>query len=287
VFSTLALLTTVVVLSESAYGQGQVHERAVFYVVPLVLIAALAWVRHGLPRPRAAFAVTLAVFVGLAILAPAGVFEARSVDALSFKLLTRFDSNAASIHLIVIGATLVAAIALVWVRGPLPLLATFAAAALAVALVSDYHSDVSRSATGRYRWIDEALPKGKRATIVWFGCRERRCSPATATDMLAHMAVYTELFNSRVGAVAHVGGENPVRSVASVSGHIGNDGTIVREDGGPLRARYVVASAGVRLRGRRVATLRARDVKASRPVSNEALALWSTDGTIRVLTPAG
>jgi hypothetical protein len=279
-FSSLALLVTVVVLSESAYGQGQVHERALFYITPLALICALAWVKHGLPRPRATVAAVLVVFVGLAILTPAGVFEARSVDALSFKLWTKLGSHPSSVHLLVIAATLVAAIALVLARGPALLVATFILAALGVALVSDYHSDVSRAATSRYRWVDETLPAGGRAAIVWFGCQERRCSPATATRDLGRMAVYSELFNARVDTIAHVGAENPIRGVESTPGRLRADGTIVGPDG-PLHARYVVADSDVNLLGRRVATLRGSEVSAG----GEALTLWRTDGQIRVLAP--
>jgi hypothetical protein len=67
------LLATVAALSASKYGLGRVHERNLFYLVPLILICFFAWLDAGLPRPhdtRTAVAVAL-VLLPLAIPAAA------------------------------------------------------------------------------------------------------------------------------------------------------------------------------------------------------------------------
>ena len=46
------MLATVAALSASPYGLGRTHERNLFYLAPLVLIAFVAWLEAGLPRPR-------------------------------------------------------------------------------------------------------------------------------------------------------------------------------------------------------------------------------------------
>jgi hypothetical protein len=64
------LLATVAVLGASQFGLGRVHERNVFYLAPLVLISFLAWLRAGLPRPRALAPAVAVVVVLLPLTIP-------------------------------------------------------------------------------------------------------------------------------------------------------------------------------------------------------------------------
>lgn len=67
-----ALLASVSLLSESAYGQGSVHERDLFFAAPLVISCAIAWATNGCPRPKLLTAVTAAAAVGCAASIPSG-----------------------------------------------------------------------------------------------------------------------------------------------------------------------------------------------------------------------
>ena len=144
VSSTLALLLTVVVLSESAYGLGSVHERNLFYVVPLLLILALAWAARGFPASRRLLSATVACLVGLALLMPAGVLGGSSVDALSFKYWTRLEPTRLSPHVLIVLAVMIAGIVLVVARSTALLIATFVLATVGVASASSYHTDLPR-----------------------------------------------------------------------------------------------------------------------------------------------
>ena len=55
--STLIALTawtlaSVATLSASAFGLGRLHERSLFYVVPLVIVGFIYWLAEGMKRPR-------------------------------------------------------------------------------------------------------------------------------------------------------------------------------------------------------------------------------------------
>ena len=281
VSSTLGLLLTVVVLSENAlYGQGSVHERNLFYAAPLLLICALAWAERGFPASRRLLAVTLSSVIALALLMPAGVLEGGSFDTLSFKFWTQLTPWGLTSHVVIVLAVIVAAILLVVARSTALLVATFVAAMIAVASASHYHNDVPRSLTARYEWVDRALPADTRATLLWVDCSLPACGTGQPDERLGRVAVYTELFNTRVSEVGRIGADNPRRGLASTVFTLRADGTALR-DGVPLHARYVVVDSRVRVEGTRLAVLRSSEVRVD--ANHQALALWRTGGVVRLV----
>jgi hypothetical protein len=281
VSSALALLLTVVVLSESTYGMGSVHERNLFYVVPLMLICALAWAQRGFPTSRRVLAATLAALIGLAVLMPAGVLEGSSVDALSFKYWTRLESGALGPHQVIVLAVTTAAVLLVVARSTALLIATFVLATVGVASASNYHTDVPRSHTTRYQWVDRALPARAHATLLWVDCSAPGCPAGHPDASSGQMALYTELFNSSITDVGHIGADNPRRGLASAVFNLRTDGTVLR-DGVPIRSRYVVVDSRIGIRGVRVSLLKSADVGEGSATGPTALALWRTDGAVRL-----
>jgi hypothetical protein len=281
VASTLGLLLTVVVLSENAlYGLGSVHERNLFYVAPLLLICALAWAERGFPASRRLLVVTFAAVIALAQLMPAGVLEGGSFDTLSFKFWTKLTPWGLAPHLVIVLATIVAAILLLVARSTALLVATFVLATIGVASASQYHNDVPRSLTARYEWVDRELPAHAEATLMWVDCSAPACGTGHPDERLARVAVYTELFNSRVTEVGRIGADNPRRGLASTVFTLRGDGTVLRE-GAPLHSRYVVVDNRVRVEGARLAALRSSDVRVE--ANHQALALWRTDGIVRLV----
>jgi len=276
VSTTLALLLTVVVLSESTYGLGSVHERNLFYVVPLLLICALAWAERGFPTSRRELAVTLAAVIGLALLMPAGVLEGGSFDTLSFKYWTQLGPAGLTPHAVIVLAVIVAAILLVVVRSTALLVATFVIATVGVASASSYHNDVPRSLTARYEWVDRALPSHLDATLLWVDCSAPACGTGHPDERLAKVAVYTELFNSRLSQVGHIGIDNSRRGLASTIFTLRADGTVLR-GGVPLQSRYVVVDNRVQVRGARIAVLKPADVGEEAATNRDALVLWRTN----------
>ena len=92
--------------------------------------------------------------------------------------------------------------------------------------------------------------------------------------------MYTELFNSRVSEVGRIGTDNPRRGLASTVFTLRSDGTVL-SGGVPLRSRYVVVDSRVRVEGARLAVLRSSDVRVD--TNHRALALWRTDGVVRLV----
>jgi hypothetical protein len=281
VSSTLGLLLTVVVLSENAlYGLGSVHERNLFYVAPLLLICALAWAERGFPASRRLLVVTLAAVIALAQLMPAGVLEGGSFDTLSFKFWTKLTPWGLAPHVAIVLATIVAAILLLVARSTPLLVATFVLATVGVASASQYHNDVPRSLTARYEWVDRALPAHTAATLLWVDCSAPACGTGHPDERLGRVAVYTELFNSRVTEVGRIGADNPRRGLASTVFTLRADGTVLR-DGAPLHSGYVVVDSRIRVEGARLAELRSSGVRVD--TNQQALALWRTDGVVRLV----
>jgi hypothetical protein len=280
VSSTLGLLLTVVVLSENAlYGLGSVHERNLFYVAPLLLICALAWAVRGFAASRRPLATTLTVVIGLALLMPAGVLEGGSFDTLSFKYWTQLRPAGLAPHVVIVLAVIVASVLLVVARSTTLLVATFILATVGVASASNYHNTVPRSITARYEWVDRALPAHAHATLLWVDCSASGCGAGHPDERLAKVAVYTELFNARVSEVGHIGRDNAPRGLASTLFTVGSSGIVLR-DGVPLQSRYVVVESGIRVKGARLAVLRSADVGVA--TDHQALALWRTDGAVRL-----
>ncbi|HEX4679317.1 MAG TPA: glycosyltransferase family 39 protein [Gaiellaceae bacterium] len=281
VSSTLALLVTVVVLSESTYGLGTVHERNLFYVVPLLLICALAWAARAFPASRRMLAATLAASIGLALLMPAGTLEGSSFDALSLKYWTRLGPGWLAPHTMIVVAVTVGAIVLVVARSTTLLIATFVLATVGVASASDYHTDVPRSQTANYQWVDRALPAHAHATLLWIDCSAPSCPAAHPAASVGPMSVYTELFNSRITNVGHIGTDNPSRGLATEAFNLGADGTVLR-GGTAIRSRYVVVDSRIAIKGVRVSLLKSTDVGEGSAGGHAALALWRTNGVVRL-----
>jgi hypothetical protein len=278
--SVLSLLATVVLLSESAYGLGSVHERNLFYVVPLLLIAAFAWAVRGFPTGRMLAAVTLGGLIALALVMPPGILDGSSVDALSFKFWTQLDPGPLTARATILIAVVVGVV-LLFTRSAAILVLTFVVASVGVASASNYHTHQSREAVAGYQWVDAALVDRERAALIWVDCSSAECGPPP-TGSLGSMAVYTEIFNSSIAEVGHLGADNPRRGLTTEQLELRRDGTVMRA-GLPIRSRYVVVDSRVRLRGARVAVLRPSDVGEA--PDHETLVLWRTDGGIRLRGP--
>ena len=285
VSSTLWLLLTVAVLSVTPYGEGTVHERSLFFVTPFVLICAFAWAERGFPRPLLLTSATVAGLVILAILMPSGVITTHSIDALSFKLWGEMPRGGLSTAALFVVAVAIGTVIIIRLRVTWPLVVSVVLAATGVAAASDYRSEQPRSLTQRYAWIDGTLPVGARAAILWIGLDEGRCPPGAAASLLGKVALYTEFFNSRIGPVGHLLGDNADRGLATDTFGIRRDGVVTRA-GIALRPGYVVTDARVEIAGSRVALLRARDVGIADARENSALALWRVAPPLRLVQPA-
>lgn len=165
------LIVTVAVLGASAYGLGRVHERNVFYVVPLVLIAFLAWLREGLPRPRR-IAIAAAVVVALLPLTiPRPAVLISGEDGIA--TIPWADLGIAAGYAVVAMAVVAAVAAMVFLRArswkaPVALCLL---ALVSVTVLAERHAvDSLHVARGQWRddgWIDRAVGADAQVVELW------------------------------------------------------------------------------------------------------------------------
>jgi hypothetical protein len=285
VSTTVWLLASVSLLSESAYGQGSVHERDLFFAAPLVISCAIAWATNGCARPKLLTAVTAAAAVGCAATIPSGAITPHSVDALSFKLWSQMDSGPLSPSSWIIAATAAGVLAVLTMRSAWPLVLTIALAAAGVAAASDYRSVETQTVADRYAWVDSAVPANAQVTLLYIGYARTGCPANAAPSPLPTMSLYTEYFNSQVDRVGHLLDDNAARGLGSEKFGLRPDG-VVTSDGRPLRPEFAVTDARIEVAGVREAALPAQAVTPEPGLGTGGLALWRLQGAFRLLRPA-
>jgi hypothetical protein len=290
--STAAWLAlTVAVLSASSFGLGGIHERNLFYVAPLFFICAIAWGSHGFPRPVLLTAAIAAVLTALALVTPSHLVSP-ATDSVSFRLWTQLGHDTRTTWLLLVAAVLVGVVAIVRLRSLWPLVLAVALASVGGAAASDFHSDQPRSTTPRTMWLDRARTgsadpaiRDAEVTILWIGLPRESCPIAPRATMLGQMALYTELFNSRVNRVGHLLADNGARGVASETFTLSSGG-VVRSRGAALQPGLVVADARVQIVGTKIASLTGRDLSFTDGPRDDALALWRVSAPLRLADPS-
>jgi hypothetical protein len=165
------MLATVAVLSASPYGLARTHERNLFYLAPLVLIAFLAWLEAGLPRPRGKATVVAVVLVLLPMTIPVSALSSSGEDGLA--LVFWEDRGTPPRHAIaeMVFVAAIAASVFLLSRQRALMIGT-CLVALAVALVAGERHAVHNVEAGRaiWRdagWIDRAVGPDARVVAVW------------------------------------------------------------------------------------------------------------------------
>jgi hypothetical protein len=269
----LAVVAIVVTYQESSgSGTQRLHDRYVFYVAPLWLIALFASLQRDTPRPRWAVRLGIALAVVLAALLPLDDIDVNDGAKLFSAVGTGLPGIVSKVvdPAFAVGRLLLAAaaLALVWLvfRSGRPLrVALFALAFVFVvdASLAWGHAfapperKVFAGGADERLWVDENVPAGADVQIVSVDCPH--------STLVRDSFFETEFFNSAVGRVAQVGGAFPDARVTA-------DGSVVRDSGGRMRTTYVVAPPGVRVEGRQIA----RGTAAG-------LTLWRTDGVVRLV----
>jgi hypothetical protein len=269
-------LAVVAVFASTEHGFDRLHDRNIFYLVPLWLAVLALWLAWGLPRPRLETAAGAVLAVGLAAFLPFRYISAEvGVDVVPSALWARVqevtDGFGRSTLALAVVAVVIAAAFLprrLWAVFP----ATVAAVLLATAILAwerqiDAPENAVFEGTASNRsWIDEALPKGARVTKLYFD------GPECPTPGVARHGFYlTEFFNSRVKRAAYVGTSVP-DGLPIVHVNVGAQGVFLVDPGGdPLLADYVYTQPGIVLDGRKVTT-----------GTTAGLVLWEVRGPVRV-----
>jgi hypothetical protein len=269
-------LAVVAVFASTEHGFDRLHDRNIFYLVPLWLVVLALWLAWGLPRPLVATAVGAVLALGVAAFLPFRYISAEvGVDVVPSALWARVQelSDGSGRTVLALGVlTVVVAVAFLprrfWPFIPATVGAVLAATAILAweRQIDAPENAVFEGAASNRSWIDEALPADARVTKLYFD------GPSCPSSGVTRHAFYvTEFFNGRVKRAAYVGTSVPDGlPIAHVN--VGANGAFLVEPGGePLVADYVYTQPGIELEGRRVATGTTAD-----------LTLWEVGGRVRV-----
>jgi hypothetical protein len=267
--------TLVVAAFASRFASDRVQDRYLFYLVPLLLAGIAGWIAVGSPRPRATAPAAAAIAVGLALLFPYGRFVGLPATSDTLGLIPLWTINAhlpfGSYQALValVGLALAALFLLVPARAAVAVLVVILGLFVAEsrAVWSGPHGFLTASKgalfqglqSGDRTWIDDALPKGTTAAILWAGPPVDRL---TVNE--------NEFFNRSVGPVYYIGAPTP-GGLPETQVRLGADRVLRFLDGRPVRARAIVLDG----RFDPDARLLARD-------PGTGLTLWRVNGPVTV-----
>jgi hypothetical protein len=269
------LLLVVGAFSSTEFGVGFLHDRYLFYVVPLWLVSTAVWAERRVPiRPLGVVVGTLLAAVPLATL-PTYLLNAdggRRFDAIASGLPSEVAEQVGLSEprrwWLVAAAVGAAVVVVALLRLPrwLVLVPVAVVFALDAAFAWDSRIDSAQNVTfapmnaATTSWVDRALPDGARAATLAGGVS------VETRDALR----LTEFFNGSIGrAYDLAAGYAP--TLASDRVHVGGGGVVLAERG-PVKAEWIVAPRELELAG---------DVVAEGTV--EGLRLWHARRPARVL----
>ena len=269
-------LAVVAVFASTEHGFDRLHDRNIFYLVPLWLAVLGLWLAWGLPRPRLETAAGAGLALGLAAFLPFRYISAEvGVDVVPSALWARVQELADGSGRTVLGlAVLALVLAAAFLPGRLwPAMPAAVAALLTATAVLAWERQIDapenavfEGAASNRSWIDEQLPGDARVTKLLLD------SPSCPSSGVTRHALYlTEFFNGRVKRGAYIGDSLP-DGLPSDRVEVGAEGAFLVSPGQSLVADYVYTQPGIELAGRRLGTGTTAD-----------LVLWEVGGPVRAL----
>jgi hypothetical protein len=266
----LALVAVVVTNFEPELGIDRLHDRYLFYVVPLWLLLLVAWLEEGAPKPRRPLAWGAALALALTLALPWGELEIENGVKLFSAVGTAFpaavveiagSAAAGAVVVLVLSALLLVGVLRRPGRGARlavgVVIAVFLLDGLLVWARAFNPPEEAVFAGGlERRWVDQQVGEGSVAIVS---------SPCPDGTLARDSLTLTEFFNSSIGPVVEIGGDFP-------TGSLGPGGEVRDDAGRPTAAAYAVAQPGVVLDGDRVGE-----------GTNAQLVLWQVSGVVRVV----
>ena len=281
--TVVAMLLSVAFVSASfdVDGIGNLNERYVFHVVPLLFVGLALWIERGLPRPRPWSLVVLGVACLAPVLLPIDRLDYNAgLQALALVPWDALSLNPAGtailVGLVAVGAGAVWLTARPGATGRLWAFLAVWLAVLGVFVVDSNRASAGRTAAafdGRAAtWVDDAVPSGSRVAVLWDETRARKDLP----DSFYFWLMVTEFFNDRVGDVYRVGPVTRYEDfLPTVASRLGPDGTVVA-GGMPVRVDYALVTCRTPVVGTDVAQ-----------APRGALRLVRVDGPLRLTGEPG
>ena len=271
----VVLLLVVGAFSSTEFGIGFLHDRYLFYVVPLWVVATAVWAERRVPvGPVGLVAGALLVLAPLATL-PTYLLNGdggRRFDAIAAGLPSEVAARDGLQEpprwwLVVAGVVaVVVVVSLTRLPRWLVLVPVAVVFALDAGLAWDLRIEAARNVTfapmnaATVSWVDRAVPDGASVAMLTRGV------PVETRDALR----LTEFFNGSIDAAYSLeGGYAP--TLASTAVRIGAGGAVVSKTG-RVRADWVVAPDDLELDG---------DVASEGTVAG--LRLWRVAGPLRVI----
>ena len=270
-------LLVVAVFASTEHGFDRLHDRNIFYLVPLWLVLLAVWLADGLPRrPRWLLAAGALVALALPVLLPfRHVSSEVGVDVVTSALWGFVQEQTAGVgplngrRLLVLFVVVAVAAALALPRRYGLAVPALVLAAFGVTAVLAWERQIDAPENAVYAggldktWVDDAVGREARVTKLYL---YTTCGSATER----HALYLTEFFNASVVKAAMIGELLP-DGLPIESFDVGAGGALRLPTGEPLRAEYVYTQPGLELRGTRVAVGTAAE-----------LALWRVGGPVAV-----
>jgi hypothetical protein len=249
--TTVALLvwsTAVVGAFASRFASDRVQDRYLFFLVPLLVVALVAWVELGAPRPQPVTAVAAGVALALPLVFPYIRFigEPAKSDTLGLIPLWTWNDHLVAgrywLTVAAVGLPLVLLFLLVPARAaivaPLVVVALLAIASRPVwsgpqGFVAAGTGALFQGIRGVERsWIDAEVGTDDQVVALWTGRADR------------FTVNQNEFFNRRVGRVLYTSEPTP-GGIGETRVTLGPDGVFRDPDGAPVRAPYALLDGSV------------------------------------------
>ena len=279
VFASVNAVTVVLVaaFSSASFGGERLHDRYLFYVVPLWLVLFALWLVRGAPSSwRTLAAGTVLAAASFVTLPQRLLLRDTNIqfDAVATALWSRLrevDASRPNVLrvLLVLGALAALGALVAGRRSPsallIPIAVVFVLNAVFVWQSRARDADLHVFADDRpstWSWVDRAVPGGAEVTDVVI-----ESGPCDRVNLGAFR--WTEFFNARITPVLRIGVPADVTTDGR-SVRVGADGVVRGLEGEPIAASYAVLPPGVGLKGK---------VISHGTLAN--LQLWKVDGTLR------
>lgn len=272
-----AVILAVGAFLSTPFGAGRLHDRYLFYVVPLWLVAGAWALRTGIRRMHLAAATALTLLAVATLPTHLVLGEGVHLDAVGNGVWAEIAQLAPgrpnAVRAVAVACVVVLAAALLLlpprlrVLLVLPVAATFVANAVLVwnyRMIDGGRAVFSPRTSAAERWVDRAVPAGAEVTTLWIG--SGRCRGSLVREAF----LWTEFFNERLKVGARIGSPSS-DSLRFHEVRVDPAGRLVLASGHVLAARLVVTPPGLDVDGRLIASGTA-----------VGLRLWETSGSIRL-----
>lgn len=286
--SSIAIVLSVAAVAASPSGLGVLHERYLFYLTPLILVGLAYWLRTGLTLSRRGAAIAGIAAVAIAATLPAArIAGANNVDSPTGAWVQALHETMGGIptRLVVVALAALGALVLTTFRRPAAAILSVVVPFTLLVCGLDYSGPFSEAQARQLAWVDRALPRNGRASLVHLGyTRPDQPCGAAADREQQQLVILTEFFNTRIDRVFHVGEQVERDNLPSPILNVGPGG-VVFEERKPMAPAYVVLDSRQPVVGTLLAKLDLTRL-GSQYQAGSSLALWKVDPPLRFLVHA-